>query len=388
MLSSRFAALPLWAAALVLFAISRVWSTALLLGTYAIATANDWPFASDRIASSPLAFLASWDASFYRRIASTGYPAVLPTAADGSVVPNEWAFLPVFPWLTHLVSVAAGLSVDAAGVILAVVFGAAATVLLALLLRPRVGRYGALWAAALFAFGPVSFVMQVPYAEGLFCALVFASLWAIATRRYLLVMPLAVVAAFTKPGELAIALALGILFLMRLRSSEPFPTGEKLRMLAAGLVSAAAGLAWPLIAGAATGVPGAYLETELSWWTGFVGTPGFTPFTPWFLMAGRYLGIAGILLVVVIAVAFAWWMSRRSVRQLGAPVLAFSASYSLYLLAVFLPQQSIVRLLMPLSPLLGDPAITKSAALRRSLLFASLVAQPIAVVLLWFLGYP
>ena len=72
-------------------------------------------------------------------------------------------------------------------------------------------------------------------------------------------------------------------------------------------------------------MPDAYLVTELSWWTGFVGRVEFMPPTPWFLMAFEYL---------------------------------------------------------------GDPAIARSKPLRRGLLAGSIALQPIAIVLLWFVGYP
>ena len=60
----------------------------------------------------------------------------------------------------------------------------------------------------------------------------------------------------------------------------------------------------------------------------------------------------------------------------------------LYVAAVFLPQQSLFRILLPLTPMLGTPAIGDRAWLRRSLLGAGLVLQPVAVVLLWIFTAP
>lgn len=387
-LRTRLGGLPPWGLVLLIWAGSRLFTTALLGTLFAIATRAGWSFASYRRDPSFFTFSGSWDSSFYRQIALHGYPTELPTDAAGNVEPNAWAFLPVFPWLARGLSALTGLDFYVAGVLVASLFGAAAALVLYRLLAPRVGHGSAIWAVALFCFGPLSFILQVAYAESLFLFLMFASLGLMMARHYLLMIPFAVLAAFTRPGVLALSLALGVILLLRWRERERFVWRERWAIIAAGLVIAAAGLAWPLVAGAVTGVHDAYLVTELSWWTGFVGRATFVPLTPWFLMAGRYLGVAGLVLVVLLAAGFAWWLSRRRLHPLRPEIVVYSASYGLYLMAVFLPQQSLFRLLLPLAPLLGDPAIARSKALRRGLLAGSLVLQPVAIVLLWFIGYP
>ncbi|HEY4268586.1 MAG TPA: hypothetical protein VGM94_10390 [Galbitalea sp.] len=383
--------LRLWAPALVVYAISRIYSTALLLVAYGLGRDHTFAFGSPRGPRSFLSFLdflSAWDGTYYRSIALHGYPSELPHFADGSVEPNQWAFLPLFPLLARGLTTATTLNVDAAGILLSIVCGALATVVLARLVAPRVGERAATWTAAFFAFGPAAFVLQLPYAESLFCLLIFGCLVAMVTRRYLLVAVLGVFAAFTRPGELAISLALGILFLIRLRDRDTFPVAERARMLAAGVVTGLAGLAWPVIAGIVTGVPNAYVETELSWWTGFVGHAAFVPFTPWFLLAGRWLGILGLIAVIVVLAFAGWLMWRRTVREFEPAIRWFSFSYLIYLVGVLLPQQSVVRMLMPLSPILGVPWISTSRARRRALLTICIVLQPVSVLLLWLVGYP
>jgi hypothetical protein len=379
---------------LVLYALSRLVSSAWLGGLFSLATSQGWAFASYRADPSFASFSGSWDASYYRTIAQQGYPTELPVDDDGHVLPNPWAFLPVFPGLVR--GVASVLGVDLAGnaffaigLVVAVVAGGGAAVLLHRVVLETVGPQSALWAVALFCFGPLSFVLQVAYAESLMLLLTFAALLALVRRQYLLMVPFGVVAAFTRPGVLALALALAVTAVVRLRrEGRGFTRRERVSVVVAGLLISAAGLAWPVIADHVTGRSGAYLDTELSWWVGFVGRQHFAPLTPWFVMAGTFLGVAGIVLVGVVLGVVAWAFTRRSTQAMGVEVVSYAASYLLYLVAVFLPQQSLPRLLLPVAPLLGHPVVVAVPRLRWVLLGVGVVLQPVAVVLLWFVGYP
>lgn len=378
-----------WTAPLVIWAGSRIVSTALLLSVFLLATANGWDFASYRRDPSFFTFSGSWDASFYRTIAEHGYPSTLPTDGDGHVLPNPWAFLPVFPALVRAVMTATGGSFWVVGVVVATLAGAGACVLLYRLVLAVGCPHRARWATALFAFGPTAFLLQVAYAESTLLLLLFGGMLALVRRRYWLVGVLGVVAAFTKPGVLALAVALAVHLVVRWsRERRALPVRDVVAIVVAGVVVAAAGLAWPVIASAVTGTPNAYLDTELSWWVGFVGRQHFAPLTPWFVMAGRWLGPAGIVLVVAVLAGAVWFWTRRSVRALGPEVLGFTASYGLYLVAVFLPQQSLPRLLMPMAPLLGSDPFVRTRRRAVTWLIVGACLQPVAIVLLWFLGYP
>lgn len=378
-----------WSAPLLLWLASRAFST-LLLGTlFTLATANGWPFASYRRDPSFFSFSGSWDASFYRTIAEHGYPATIPVDEAGHVLPNAWAFLPVFPWVARAVEPLVGGSFWVAGVLVATAAGAGACVVLYRLVRAVRDDRAARWATALFAFGPTGFLLQVAYAESLFLLLLFGALLALVRRRYWVVAPLGVVAAFTKPGVLALAVALAVHLVVRWVQDGPrFRWRDRVVVVVSGLLVAAAGLAWPVIASGVTGRPDAYLDTELSWWVGFVGRQHFVPLTPWFTMAGTWLGPAGIVLVVAVLAGAVWFWGRRSVRALGVDVWSFTAAYALYLVAVFLPQQSLPRLLMPTAPLLGSGVFVGSRRRAVTWLVVGMGLQPVAVVLLWFLGYP
>ncbi|WP_285063078.1 mannosyltransferase family protein [Frigoribacterium sp. ME-P-080] len=449
-----------WRSVLVVYLASRLFSTSVLFAVYEVAKLAGATFITPGSDRSFLDFTSSWDADRYRTIALHGYPSTLPTDATGEVLPNEWAFLPVFPYLCHLLMVATGMDFVVAAPLLATVFGAAAAVVLHRLLVTKVGHTGALWAVLLFCFGPMAFVMSVGYAESLFLLLMFGGLLAMQRRNYPLVAAAGIVASFVRPGALALALALGIHLIVRWHTERERPearpsavsgghasaataaaatTGAARRpaadartrriagigtappalalaarssvrrawaglrefvvggrmpprelttIVVAGLAMAAAGLAWPVVAHVVTGQSDAYLETEMAWWVDYVGRPVFVPLTPWFLLAGRWLGIGGIVLVLAIIASFTFWVTRRSTLRLGHEVVAFTAGFFAYLVAVFLPQQSLFRLLMPLSPLLGTPAISSRPWVRRSMLLGGAALQPVAVVFVFLFTAP
>ncbi|TBN58165.1 hypothetical protein EYE40_12630 [Glaciihabitans arcticus] len=386
-LAARVRSLPGWAALLLVYAASRVYSTTLLGSMFGMAQAHDWDLPSSRPDQSFFNFSTSWDGTYYRRIAEHGYPSELPVDADGFAVPNVWAFMPVFPFLAKLLALT-GMHFDVAAVIVATLAGAGAALVLHRLVASVSNPVAALCTTALFCFGPLGFLLQVGYAESLFLLLTFASLLALVQRRYVLLTGLALVAAFVRPGILAVALALAVHFIVRWFSKDPFPWRDRIVIVVGGLLIAAAGLSWMLIATAVTGHENAYLETELAWWVGLVGRQHFVPLTPWFAISWRWLGIGGVILVLLISAGFVVALTRRSTRALGLDVVAFSASYGLYLLAVFLPQQSTFRLLLPLTPLLGNQTLWNSPVRRWVLLGTGAALQPVGVVMLWFLTYP
>lgn len=395
-----------WRSILAIYLVSRAFSTVVLFVVYEVALLADATFITPGSGQSFLHFTGAWDADRYRTIALHGYPTELPRDATGDVAPNEWAFLPAFPALAHLLMVATGMDFAVASLLLATGFGAVAAILLYRIVATRVGHQAALWATLFFCFGPLSFVFSVGYAEGLSLALLFGGVLAIQQRRYDAVLLCGLAAAFTRPGALALALALAIHLVVRWRAEAPLgdgpgrvtvasgllrgslPLRELTGIVAAGLVTAAAGLAWPVVVHLVTGVPDGYLQTEMAWWTDYVGRPDFVPLTPWFLIAGRWLGLGGIAIVLVLWGAFALGVTRRGTLRLGHEVVGFGVSFFLYVAAVFLPQQSLFRILLPVTPLLGSPTITDRPWARRGLLVAGVALQPVAVTFLWIFTAP
>ncbi len=335
-------------------------------------------------------FLTGWDADHYGSIAVRGYPLDLPTDAAGVVQENNWAFMPLFPFLERTIANLTGLSWEIVGIGLSIAASLGATLLLYILLRAVSGPRQAWWAVTIFTFAPLSFVFVLAYAESLFLMLLFAGLLFAVRRQYWAILPVGLLATYTRPGILAFALGLGFIFALRWYRNriDPFPWRERVALGVTGVTLAVAGLSWTWIAEAATGTPHAYLRTETAWWIPLVGEGTFVPFTPWFRMFGTYLGILGMLLVCVIMVGAFWWLFSRPLTRLGPVVVSYGIAYALYLFAVFLPQASTFRLLMPISPLLADERFTATRARKQWLLLGCIGLQVVAAFLLWTIGYP
>jgi hypothetical protein len=277
-----------------------------------------------------------------------------------------------------------------AGIFISLAASCGACLVLAALLRTIAAPRAAWWAVVLFSFGPVSFVLMLGYAESLSLLLTFSALLLAVRRRYFLIAPLGVLASFTRPGAVALALTIAIILVGRWmrRAHDPLSMREIAGLVFSGLVTAAAGLAWPFIAAGVTGDPAAYVHTETAWWVPFLHRTDAVPFTPGLLLGWVWLGPLGVAIVLgVVAATFRWILSRRT-RALGVEVIGFAFSYTLYLFIVFLPTQSVARMVLPLTPLLADGRLSETRRRRTWSLSISIVLQAGAVLLLWVIGNP
>jgi hypothetical protein len=375
------ARLPWWAALLLIYAASRVVTTLLFLAVGAGASP------ASRVGAHPslLSMLTAWDGQWYWLIGVGGYPSALPHTAGGDIDTNQWAFLPVYPLLVQLLAVLSGLPWPPVAVVVSVAAGGGAAVLLGLLLRPHLGAPRAAFAVAVFCCSPLAFVLQTAYAESLGLCLLFAALILVDRHRYLAAVPVAVVLAFTRPGVLALALAVALQLVLRLlrarRGGPAVPTGELVGGLVLAGVATVAGFAWSAIAGIVTGVPDAYFQTELAWRALWMGRGEFAFFTPWFFAGDFWFGrtlqwgpFAGPVAVVLVVAGFAALLFTPAVRRIGETSRLWLASYALYLFAVFFPQSSVFRLLMPMAPLAGA-AVPRSRTARAAVLIGCLALQ-------------
>ncbi|MFE2774096.1 hypothetical protein [Microbacterium resistens] len=330
-------------------------------------------------------FVLAWDAQWYWWVAENGYPSELPLTEGGQVAENAWAFMPLYPMLAKLVGFPLG-SWGAGALVVSLVAGYLACLVLYRILAGKVGRRAAMWSVALCAAGPLGALFQVGYAEALFLLFLLLGIDGLIRRRYVRLYALIPLMGFTRPGVLAFALLLGLVLVLRWvrRKDDPLYTREFVHILALGALATVVGFSWQFIAGIVTGDPGAYLATELAWRRNWVegGAAGFFPFEGWVTAAPLWFGIWGLpgwlgLVVLVLLVAGAALLLLRDprVRRLGPVIRLWSASYLLYLLAVFFPQSSTLRLLFPLTPLWGALAVGRSRGVRIGAVVVGLVLQ-------------
>ena len=388
-LKVRYRLTPWWGRVLVIFAASRVVTTALLLWYASMQQPNAWTGASPGY----FEFARIWDGHWYFIIAATGYPTDLPMTNDGHVGESAWAFMPAYPSLARLFLLP-GLDFGLVAVVISVAFALGTALVFYRLMAKFLPSEAALFSVVLFCFSPLSPIYQVAYAESMHAFLLVLALYLLVERRYWLLVPVIAVMALTRPSGLAFALVLLLHCIHRWwldrKGREPFPARERVAVVVTGLFSAFMGVAWLLIAGLVTGRPTAYIETELAWRSAYIGYEDLVPFTPWFRAAqwwAEWWGIPPWLLIVALLLLIALWalaLFTPPVKRLGVDIRFWLASYSLYLLAVFFPQSSTFRLLLPLFPALGALAQPRSRIYRVVIVAVFILGQWAWIHLAWW----
>ena len=116
------------------------------------------------------------------------------------------------------------------------------------------------------------------------------------------------------------------------------------------------------------------------------------PFAPWFQglswWAANGLGLPasagwGVLGVVVLGALATVGLLSRPARRLGIDLRLWLASYLIYLFAVFFPQSSTFRLLVPLFPAAGAFAVPRSRVYRIGIVLACIAGQVGWVLIAW-----
>ena len=355
-----------WIKVSLIFLLGRAISTAMLLVLAGQQAENAWTDAQPSLWD----FSSMWDGRWYNIIAEVGYPTQLPLTEDGHIAENAWAFMPVYPALVRGVMVLTGLPWNIAAVIITVVCAYVATLVFYKLLTRFVPAQQALFAVLLFSVAPVSPLFQLAYAESMQLMLIVIALYLLVRRKYSWMIPVVLVLSVTRPGSLAIALTLVLHWIYREVQKARFPLKEKVLVAAVALIAAFSGVVWLFIAGVVTGMPTAYLETELAWRSAYIGYQELVPFTPWIFAAQwwttnfGYPEVAGYVLLATLVIGFVIFLFTPAMKRLGVDIRFWLISYALYLLAVFFPQSSTFRLLAPLFPALGAIAAPKSKVYR------------------------
>lgn len=294
-----------------------------------------------------------WDAGWYGEIAQHGYPHELPhDPYTGDLQQNPWAFYPLFPLLTRALMALTGVPFALAGATLSLVLGAAAAVVIACMLRARVGPRAALAAVVVWVTCASSPVLQVAYTESLAILLLALVLRFLDCERWWAAAVCAFLTGLARP----IAIPLGLVALVavavrwRRRTDRPIARREWAGMAAALGACGAAGLTWPLIAWFGTGVRTAYTDTMATWRYG----QDIVPLKPWVGISQWYFRDAGAaagrlalaaIVTLLLAVALGPWAGR-----LGPVLRAWILAYPFYLAVVLDPGTSAIRYLLPCFP--------------------------------------
>jgi len=384
---SRLALIPWWVRVTVIFLISRLITTTILLAFAAAQPLNSWTSAHPGYFD----FAKMWDGNWYWIVAASGYPSDLPMTTDGHVAENAWAFLPGYPAVVRVLMAITGLDFGVAGVIVSVAFAFGTALLFYKLMRTALPEGTALFAVVLYCVAPLSPILQVSYAESMFAFFLTLCLYLLVTRRYVLLVPAIAAMDLTRPGGLAFALALGLHVIYRWvkRGTEPFPMRDRVQTVLVTLFAGVMGFLWPVIAGVVTGSPTAYTDTELAWRSVYIGYEHFIPFVGWIQGANWWVPQPwGPILLGLAVIAFALFMVTPWVKRLGVDIRLWSVSFVLYILAVFFPQSSTFRILMPTFPLLGAVAQPTSKIYRSAVVVVFIVLQVGWVYIAWWVdGY-
>jgi hypothetical protein len=367
-----------WFAPVAIFLATRFVTTTIFLIAAYLQDDNYWTPAHPDYFS----FLSFWDVEWYGRIFKDGYPTVLPIDSNGSVQQNSWAFLPLFPMLVKLTLLPWEIGAPLLATVFAFLF---ALVAHRLFVRVLGSGSKANWALVFVLTCASSPVLQTGYAEALGLLCIALALLAYLKRQHWLVAAALAVLAFSRPGVLAFAAMFGIIFLIRLIKRDP---EGRLQLFLLGAWATLLGFAWPIIAGLVTGRPDSYFATEMAWRHGYTGSFEFTPFSGFIVAFQNFFGgPIGILIYLILVANLIYLFFAKEIVALGE-VRWYAAGYLLYLFAVFYPQSSSFRLLLPLF-ILGGALSLKASGVRRWVIAGFFVlTQVIWVATCWMYATP
>ncbi|HWT32802.1 MAG TPA: hypothetical protein VN107_03500 [Microbacterium sp.] len=390
--TKRRRGLPVWLTIALWYIAARAITTCLFLE----ASALSGPKSRTGAHPSLWHYLTTWDASWYRYTASHGYPTILPLTPDGHIAANSWAFMPVYPYLARYLGMPFH-SWPVGGITISVVAGYLCALVLYRMWRMRLDASASMWAVVFFVSGPLGALFQIGYAESLGELWLVLILWCVMRRSYGWLYLLIPLFGFTRPGALPVALFLGLYGIWRLirRREERLRAGEVVHIAILAVWATVVGFAWQVIAGLVTGDRNAYLETELAWrhhWAPNI-PDAFAPFQGflqgvafWCTTHGVPVAAGYVTLAVLVVGAALLLLFEPHVRRLGVELRLWTASYLLYIVAVFFPQSSIFRLLFPTAPIWGAVAAPRSRVWRVGVLVVALVGQWLWIYNMYGLG--
>jgi hypothetical protein len=209
--------------------------------------------------------LSQWDGLWYRELADHGYPNHVLH------IQSTLGFFPLYPMVVWAVSHAFVvpiahwqiLSTTVAGVIVAGIGGAIATVLVQRLAASWWGEQAARRAVLIFCLFPGSVVFSMVYAEGIMLPLAAGCLLALQQRRWVLAGVLAGVATAAEPQALVLIIVCAVSAALELRRHG---LAARRALLAPALSTVGAG-AFAIFLWAWTGTPFASLIAQRDGWS-------------------------------------------------------------------------------------------------------------------------
>ena len=326
----------------------------------------------------------AWDGDWYRLIATQGYPSSLPIGIDGQVEPNAWAFSPVYPLIVRALMAVTGLGYSVVAPSLSLVLGAAAMVVIFVLMQRAVGRFSACACVVLTCTFMAAPVMQLAYAESLALLLLAGALLLLRERKYLGVAALLLLLALTRPVVLAfipVVIAHG-LGRWRGRVADPFSRKDQRAVVLLGAFCIAATGLWPVIVGLITGDLFAWTKTQDAWRPGRYFGPGMG-WPASFLFNYGWPALAMLALIVLLTLGI---VLRPGAKAWGPELRTWSVAYPGYLLLATVPVPSVIRWLLLGFPLMWpfpEAAATRSERRFRVIFIGVLVIVGLAMQWVW-----
>ncbi len=363
----------------------QLWYPLVVYGISRLITAAFMVAAPDSAHRSGYADLATaWDGGWYHTIATQGYPSALPLDVHGHIGPNPWAFSPAYPMIVRAFMAISGLDFSVVAPTLSLVLGAAAMVVIFVLMERAVSRFSACACVVLTCTFMAAPVLQLAYAESLALLLLAGALFMLRERKYVAVAALLLILALTRPVVLAfipVVIAHGV-GRWRGRGTDPFSRMDQgaVAFLTAWCV-AATGL-WPLIVASSTRNILAWSQTHEAWWTG----PHFAPGLGWpasLLFNYGWPALAMLAFIVLLTLGI---VLRPGAKAWGPELRSWSVAYPGYLLLATAPGPSVIRWMLLAFPLIWpfpEEATTWSERRFRILLIVMLAVVGLAMQWVW-----
>lgn len=342
--------------------------------------------------------LTKWDGQWMLSIATHGYGGVPVTLTDARGIHTSdtaYAFFPGYPYLVGLIARLPGVTPFGAALSLNLVLGCVAAVgaarlgmVCARLMAGRspIGRAPeratGLFLAALFAATPMSIVLNMAYTEAMFCALATWALVGILERRWLLAGIMAGLCGLCRPTAaviIGVVILAAAVYLWQARGSGDATRADRLRAVAAIVISPMGYLAYLGVVWAHTGSPTGWFriqtegwDTEFDW-----GVAAFNFVNDQLVNASDVPPVATswIVLSTVAMVGVAVW------SRVPWPVLLFGSLLVAQIVLSSGLMMSRPRLLLPAFVLL-IPLAMALARMRR--VTAALIVVPIVIGSSWF----